>query len=222
MQAKFVAPSSADAFLDPSNSVWKRAAVERLKLEGTPLALQPTALIVNTWANRKIGTVGAVQVAAVHDGSTLALRLEWDDPIESVGADNTDFPDGAAVLFPVVPNAPLPTMGAPGMAVNAWYWRSDDDQGRHVVAEGIGTSRTLDLEQVRARGSWKDGRWRVVIARALRVGSPEPVAQLRPGEATGVAVAVWDGANGERGGIKAYSGALWQEFEIDAAQSARS
>ena len=64
MQAKYVAPSSADALLDPSNPVWKRAAFEQLKLEGTPLGLQPTAPIVNNWANRKIDSVGALQINA--------------------------------------------------------------------------------------------------------------------------------------------------------------
>ncbi len=222
MLAHYIPKPSADAFLDPSNAVWKRAAVEKLELEGTPLALQPTAVIRNAWMDRKIGTIGSVRVAALHDGTQLAVRLEWQQARQSPDGDNTDFPDGAAVLFPSSPDAPLPTMGAPGLPVNAWYWRADDDQGRNVVAEGIGSSRTADLEQVRVRGSWKDGRWQVVIVRALRVDSPEPVAQLRAGETTGLAVAIWDGSNGERGGIKAYSGALWQEFAIDAAKSARS
>ena len=51
------------------------------------------------------------------------------------------------MAFPLAEGAPLVSMGAPGAGVNAWYWRADEkDAGRNVVAEGIGTSRTLDQE----------------------------------------------------------------------------
>ena len=106
--------------------------------------------------------------------------------------------------------------------MNAWYWRADDEggTGRHVVSEGLGTTPTLEQTRVRSRGVWKDGRWRVVIARALRVESAEPVAQLMPGEPTGFAVAIWEGGSGERAGIKAVSGFQWQVLEIDAVPTA--
>lgn len=222
MQARYVAPIRADALLDPDAAVWGSAAVERLKLEGTPLGLQPTGAIRNAWMGKTIGAVSGVEVAAVHDGSQLAFRLTWSDPSENRAVDDTtDFPDAAAVLLPGAAGASVFTMGAPGAPVNAWYWRADEDgRGRHVVSEGIGTTRTLDVEQVRARGVWKAGQWRVVIARALRATAPEPVAQLQAGDTTGVAVAVWDGANSERGGIKAYSGD-WRELRLAAVPTAR-
>jgi hypothetical protein len=47
------------------------------------------------------------------------------------------------------------------------------------------------------------------------------VAQLEPGAATGFGVAVWDGSGGERAGIKAFSGPLWQELQLDAMPTAR-
>lgn len=171
---------------------------------------------------RKFGTVGQVDVAAVHDGRHLAFRLAWEDPTENGSLDDTTaFPDAAAVLLPSADGAAVFTMGAPGAAVNAWYWRADENGGgRDVVSEGIGTTRTLDLEQVRGQGVWKEGRWQVVIARALSVDSPEPLVRLAPGETTGFAVAVWDGANGERGGIKAFSGD-WTELRLDAVSTAR-
>jgi DMSO reductase family type II enzyme heme b subunit len=189
---------------------------------GTPVGLQPTGAIRNTWISRKIGAVSAVGVAAVHDGSQLAFRLEWEDPVADRAVDDpTAFVDAAAVLLPAVVGAPSVTMGAPGLAVNAWYWRADaDGRGRHVVAEGLGTTRTVDVELVRGRGTWRDGRWRVVITRALRVATAEPVAQLRSGEVTGFAVAIWDGAHAERGGIKAFSGD-WQELRLAAVPTAR-
>lgn len=223
MRARHISPTELDRLFDPDAPGWKQATGERWKLEGTPLGLQPTALIRAAWAERKIGSIDRVRVAALHDGERLLFRLEWSDPTENLGnGDNTDFPDGVAVLLPSVPNAPLVTMGAPGNAVNAWYWRADDANGvRHVVAEGIGTSRTVGVEAGLARGAWKEGRWQVVVSRALRVETAEPVAQLQAGETTGMGVAVWDGASGERAGIKSVSGFEWQELRLDALPTAR-
>ena len=72
----------------------------------------------------------------------------------------------------------------------------------------------------RGRGVWKEGRWQVVIARALRIDTKEPVAQIDVGATTGFAVAVWDGASSERGGIKAFSGD-WRELVLDATNVAK-
>ena len=65
--------------------------------------------------------------------------------------------------FPATPESVIVTMGAPGAGVNAWYWRADEnDGGRHVVAEGLGTTRTLDSGTVRtpaASGRAGVGAW---------------------------------------------------------------
>ena len=121
--------------------------------------------------------------------------------------------------LPILPRAGGTSLA--GQAVNAWYWRADQTSARNVVAEGLGTSRSVDDDRVRARGVWKEGRWRVVIAGALRVESPEPLAQLRPGESSGFGVAVWDGGSGERAGIKSFSGPQWIDLDIDGATEAR-
>jgi DMSO reductase family type II enzyme heme b subunit len=85
-----------------------------------------------------------------------------------------------------------------------------------VVAEGLGSTRTLSSDVVKASGSWASGRWRVVIARALKVESGDPVAQVASGQTTGFGVAIWDGGSGERAGIKAFSGD-WQELVLPQA-----
>ncbi|MBW2240589.1 MAG: hypothetical protein JRH01_01265 [Deltaproteobacteria bacterium] len=223
MRARTISSTEFDRLMDPSAATWKQAGAERVKLEGSPLGMQPTALIRAAWQDRKIGAIDRVQIAALHDGERLAFRLEWSDPTENRGnADNVDFPDGVAVLLPAVQGAPIVTMGAPGNAVNAWYWRADDDTNvRHVVAEGIGTSRTVSVEAGLARGAWKEGRWQVVIARALRVETVDPVAQLQAGETTGIGVAIWDGGSGERAGIKSISGLQWRKLSLDALPTAR-
>ncbi len=218
MQAHYVPGVGVEELLDPNAVVWKSRAGEQLKLEGTPAGMQPTDAIRTAWADKKIGAIGSVDVLALHDGRHLAIRLEWADPTENSGmGDNDRFVDAAAVAFPATDNAPLITMGAPGLWVNAWYWRADDEGGRHVVAEGLGTSETLDDGLVRARGSWSNGRWQVVITRALRVEGNQPVVQLQARESTSFGVAIWEGGNGERAGIKAVSGFAWLPLDLEPA-----
>lgn len=218
MLASFVRGVPVEWLLDPGSEPWGKAHGEKLVLAATPLSLQPTALVRNAWAQRSYGAVGAVQVSALHNGDVLAFRLQWSDPSENRDPyDASAFPDAAAIAFPVTPGAPLITMGAPGAPITAWYWRADaDTEGRQVLAEGIGTSRTPDLSLVRTHGIWKGGAWSVVIARPLRVEGPEPYVQLTPGAASEYAVAVWEGSQGERAGIKAFSLA-WRPLELAPA-----
>ena len=221
MRVRHVPRLDVESVLDPHGSVWREARSIGIEMLGTPLALQPTEAIRTRWAGKKIGAVEHVELSAVHDGNLLAFRLEWSDPTENAEASENDvFIDGAAVLLPVVPGALVSTMGEPGKPVNAWYWRADEARGFEVIAEGIGTSQTLDSERVRSRGVWKGGKWRVVLARAMRVDTKETVAQLESGARTGFAVAVWDGASGERAGIKAFSGE-WREMVLETPPAAR-
>jgi DMSO reductase family type II enzyme heme b subunit len=108
------------------------------------------------------------------------------------------------------------------MAVNAWYWRADENgRGRHVLAEGLGTTRTIDYELVRGNGVYENNRWHVVITRALKVESTDTPVQLEPGQSSGFAVAIWEGGHGERAGLKAVSGDDWIKLDLEAATEAR-
>jgi DMSO reductase family type II enzyme heme b subunit len=217
MKAQLVKDVDAKALLDMDAKLWSSVKADTLKLEGTPLGMQPTEIIRSSWKDKKIGSVGSVQIQAVHNGEALAFRLEWPLAVPTLShGDNTSWPDGAAVAFPITPNAPLVTMGAPDNGINAWFWRADNNGvGRQVVAEGIGTSDTLDLEQVRAHGEYRDGKWIVTIVRALQIESVKPVAQLAAGTTVGFGVAIWDGSHEERGGIKAFTGAVWLDLELE-------
>lgn len=221
MRARYVSQFEMGG-LEPDSSLWSQGGAEVVKLMGTPVGLQPTELVRAAWMGKTIGAVGEVSVAAVHDGRTLAFRLEWADATQSEAlSDTTAFVDAAGILLPGAEGAPLMTMGAPSLPVNAWYWRADEDgEGRQVVAEGLGTTRNADHAQVRGRGVWREGRWQVVIARALSVRSTEPVAQLSAGTQTGFGVAIWEGSHGERAGIKAFSGD-WRELVLEGVATAR-
>lgn len=222
MQARHVA-GVGDSWLDPEDAVWGKARSETLKLMPTPLGLQPTDAIRVKWSQKAYGTLGSVSVSALHDGERLALRLEWASAERNTEVvDTTVFPDGAAVAFALAEDSPLVMMGAPGAGVNAWYWRADEkDAGRNVFAEGIGTSQTLDQELVRTGAQWRDGRWRVVLVRALRVSGTTEQVQLSAGSPTRIGVAIWEGSNGERAGVKAFSGD-WTDLTLEAASAARS
>jgi len=218
VKADHLAGVSSETLLDPEADVWRGVGSASLELMGTPAGMQPTALIRATWTNKQTGIVAAVDVAALHNGRTLAIRLEWEDASENRShGDNTSFPDAAAIAFPVHGDAALLTMGAEGAPINAWYWRADaDGRGRQVNAEGIGTSETIDTTEVRGKGVWRDGRWRVCISRDLVVESTPPGVRLEAGGVAKFGVAIWEGSRGERGGIKAFSGPVWIDLELAA------
>ncbi len=219
MQVRHVPRFEVDAVLQPDAALWRAEKAEAVKLKGTPLDMQPSGAIKTSWAGKKIGAVEVVNVAAIHDGERIAFRLEWSDPIENREiTDITDFPDGCGILFPAVEFAPMAVMGAVGMAVNAWYWRADENgRGRDVLAEGLGTTRTVDEELVKGNGVYVNGRWHVVITRVMKVQSTETLAQIEPGQTTGLGIAIWEGGHGERAGIKAISGDDWIKLEVEAA-----
>lgn len=218
MKADYLARASSETLLDPEAQLWQAAESESFELMGTPASMQPTPLIRAAWTNRATGIVESVKVAALHNGSALAIRLEWEDASENRGhGDNTSFPDGAAIAFPVNGDAPLLNMGAEQAPINVWHWRADaDGAGRQLNAVGIGTSETVDTVQVRGKGVWRDGRWRVCISRDLVVEGTPPGVRLEAGGVAKFGVAIWEGSRGERGGIKAFSGPIWIDLELAA------
>jgi complex iron-sulfur molybdoenzyme family reductase subunit gamma len=210
--------ASREALLDAGAAQWKGAASETVPMKGTPLALQPSPYVKAAWKQSQIGKVKSVRVSALHNGEEIFFRLSWADANDDEKiSDSNVFPDGAALLFPMGADAPLTTMGSKTQPVNAWHWRADfGEAGKNNVAEGLGTTRLTAASGILCRASWQGGSWQLVMSRALAV--PEQAAesvQLRPGAAVKVAVAVWEGANGERGGVKAFCEA-WRPIQLEA------
>lgn len=81
-------------------------------------------------------------------------------------------------------------------------------------AAGFGslTAQPADRQNVHGASSYRDGTWRVVFTRDLRTGDLSD-AVLDPKTTTVGALAVWDGANGDRDGRKAVSTWLALAFE---------
>jgi DMSO reductase family type II enzyme heme b subunit len=157
-----------------------------------------------------------MQVSTVHNGKEIFFRLQWSDESNNGKiADINQFADAAAVLFPIVEDAPLFGMGTKGKPVNAWLWRADWERPKNVAAQGMGTTQRREDPALAATALHARGRWDVVVSRALNGKSPEGTISLKPGTTWKVAFAVWQGENQERAGVKAFS-PDWQDLQIDA------
>lgn len=73
-----------------------------------------------------------------------------------------------------------------------------------LVAAGFGTLTTADVQKVQGKGVWQDGTWYVLFARDMDLGGGFYIP-FKGGRTTNVAFAVWDGASGERDGLKSVS-----------------
>jgi hypothetical protein len=100
MKVRYVPRFDVDAVLQPDAALWQQAEKpETVKLKGTPLDMQPTGAIKVSWADKKIGAVEVVQVAAIHDGERIAFRLEW----------TRTSPTAAGSSFPPFSSRPWPS-----------------------------------------------------------------------------------------------------------------
>ncbi len=209
-----VSDQSLQSLLEPAAAHWGEVQATLVPLLGTPAAMQPTAAIRNSWKDRPIGATRSVELRALRTAEALAFHLRWQDPdLNPDHGDNTVFPDAAAVALPLHADAPLVTMGAPGMPLTAWFWRADSgNQGFEVRAEGPGTTQ-ITSQGVQAKAVWSDGVWQLVLARSLAGEGNADSIVLTPGQTTRFGVAVWEGSHAERGGLKAFSGE-WRDLAL--------
>lgn len=201
----------------PDAAAWASAPAQEVSLIGVPIGMQPSLYISTGLADRKVGAVSKVTAKCVHSETEIAIRLEWSDPTCNVErTDTLEFPDGAAVMFPIGDDAPLMTMGSETQPVNAWHWRADrQGTGRSNFAAGLGSTEVTDEIQIKTEASYANKRWSVVLRRALQVpGQEAKTRQFNLGDTVKVAFAVWEGSNGERGGLKAFS-PQWYEIVLE-------
>jgi hypothetical protein len=84
----------------------------------------------------------------------------------------------------------------------------------NLVAAGFGSLAPDPFADVQGWGEWRDGSWRVVFSRPLRVGRDGNI-ELYPDTWTDVAFAVWDGAADERDGMKSVANVVTLDVEPD-------
>lgn len=180
-----------------------------------------------------------LQFAAVHDGSTLAVRLQWTDPTRSDRlAPGRALGDGVALQWTAAAAPPLLAMGTLGESVNVWRWHAYDPKetagfvdllhspaadGSPVVqsaprAESARFHGMFSVGDAAASGwsidakpQWHDGVWTVEFHRALAARGTGEVG-FAVGEARLFAVALWDGARDDHAATKTIT--TWHRLEL--------
>lgn len=196
------------AEIGPGAALWGDVQANELTLAPVPLTAVDTSKYVReTMDETDIGAVDELTVRAAHDGQRLAINLEWPDAsCDDTVTDASAFADKAAVAFPLARGASIMTMGSTAAPINAWYWRADRSAPYDVLARGIGrTERREAVESgLSCRSRYRDGEWGVVFSR--RFAGSDSFADFTTEPPAGVAFALWEGGNDERGPLKSYSG----------------
>jgi hypothetical protein len=110
------------------------------------------------------------------------------------------------------PDISLPARAAGNLIVPSG---SDESGGTALHAAGprTATFRVPQSQIVRANGDWRDGRWSVVMTRAMSVSSENDGVSLEPGGRASIAFAVWDGSYRDRNGQKLVT--IWQDLQME-------
>ena len=193
---------------DPSAAVWSSA----------PPATFPMSPQVH-WQNRiQEVTVKDVSVRALHDGTQVAVLVEYTDP--------TQDPDDAAALEFMVGDKKAhfahgqPMLQVEGGPVNIWFWKNKTGKAIDMSAKGFGTLKPQEHQDVTAKGVYSNGTWKVVFSRKLLTGHADEDVQITAGQFMSISFAVWDGRKDavgelvEKGSQKAVSS--WWYFRADA------
>ncbi|MCA9519380.1 MAG: hypothetical protein KC609_00335 [Myxococcales bacterium] len=83
------------------------------------------------------------------------------------------------------------------------------------IAKGFATITPKSRQSVEGRGFWHDGRWNVVIKRALVTEDAKEEAQIVAGDKMKIAFAVWNGGKRDTGGRKFFSGLAWLTIDVE-------
>jgi DMSO reductase family type II enzyme heme b subunit len=175
-------------------------------------------------------TVNTVWVQAAHNGRELVLLLSWDDPSQSPSAAWNEWQTRITSVMepkdtpPVTGNLPdafavqlapragegrdLPYFlnGDARNPVYLWEWRSDTGM-REAIAKGIDNVQPLTRDGAPLQGQavFKDGRWQLLLRRALAAQDTAQRTSFTTATPLPIAFAAWDGSNGETGGRRAIS-----------------
>ena len=145
------------------------------------------------------------------------MLVEWDDRTKSIPGNTKEQnvsdadmgEDGVAVQFPVnIPDGmekPYFGMGDAANPVNIWHWKSGTTESPETInllnSKGFGEIEKRDAAKagLSAKGSYKDGTWRVMMKRPLATSDVKADLQVTRGKFIPVAFAAWDGSNSEKG-----------------------
>lgn len=169
-----------------------------IKLIVAPTAIQPGGYIAKAYADRSEPVTPTAQVS-VDTSHGFVIEVAWRCTYAMIDASDNpkQFIDGCALLVPDHPDAPWITMGAPGMPVAGVLWRADKPEPYAIRAEGLGSvQRSAPPKNWKAEAVYGDGAWRVKFT----LPQWAPLAAHKQ-----FAVAIWQGAQSERAGLKSVS-----------------
>ncbi len=199
--------ASRDELLKLDSSMWTAATEYKIEMATTPLANQPSPYIKSTRDEKDLGMVKESRIRALHNGKEVFFRIKWKSEEANLTIGDLDtFPDAMALLFPIksAEETPIKEMGKADAPTNSWYWRADfDNKPKNQIAEGLSTSLYTEESSIVASSEWKNGEWTVIMGRTLE--APEDAVKLAAGGKKSIGIAAWEGATGERGGVKAFS-----------------
>lgn len=169
-----------------------------IRLIAAPPAMQPGGYVAKAYADHDQPRTGKAEVTTNADnGFVITLRWACAQSVIDVSDNPRQFTDACALLVPEVANASWITMGGPGGAVQGVLWRADQPALHAIRAEGLGSvQRSAPPADWKADAAWRNGQWEVTFT--LPVWAP--LAEHRQ-----FAVAIWQGAQSERAGLKSVS-----------------
>ena len=197
--------SDIQSYLDPASPRWTELSATTIPMAPTPLALQPTRYIRVKWEKLPYGQLPAINARAVHDGGSAAFFVEWDCAEEHPK-------DAVAIALPIRGQPILALMGSADSPIHFLHWMAKSPGVRSTYSVGIGSTQLGVPVAADASGIWVKKKRKVVISREM--GDFEEAAPLRPAENSKIGYAVWQGANDERAGLKAFS-VDWRSLEIE-------
>ncbi|MBM4423694.1 MAG: hypothetical protein FJ030_09920 [Chloroflexi bacterium] len=101
---------------DLDSAVWQQATAIDVPLSAQNV-VRPMMLNTN---------VKSITARALHNGTQLAVLVEWADDTQNDSMVRVqDFRDAAAVQFPLAEGQPFFCMGQQGGNVNIWHWKAD-------------------------------------------------------------------------------------------------
>jgi DMSO reductase family type II enzyme heme b subunit len=191
----------------PDDPKWERA-------EPTSFFLVPQILAKERFFAPSNDTI---TIRALYNEQEIALLLEWDDRTKSIPGDKKAekisdpeiAEDSVAVQLPVeIPEGmekPYFGMGDASHPVSILQWKSGTTDTLETTtllnARGFEDIEKRDANGagIKAKGTYHNGTWRVVMKRPLTTAEPEKDIQFVEGTFIPLAFAAWDGSNSEKG-----------------------
>jgi len=190
--------------------------------------LGPQVVVAPYWTEPSVDTM---DVAIVASAKQVGFVLTWDDRTRDVVHDDAAtavdlptaiarrgawrLPDQVAIQLPLAdsPKGELPPLylGDAERPVVRWVWSADrmDERGENgVVVERVAGPASAPEPQpatmVRAKATYADGRWKLVMVGDRPTGKAND--RTGAGSLQALALQAWDGAAGEKGHWQSLSG----------------